>query len=181
MCRWLFKIVSKVVEISAYASVLENVTWWQTFERKTSLQSFQVSRFGGRSPDFWYSKYNLPISRFGMKISRFITRDSRLALSIANFAIAVGDTTFSLAHDVWLKTVCQFGWRNFYTLCDWKKQRCLTPQEEAFIETPYAPLHALKSLWSLSFVLRVTSINPFIGYPSQRERGLSRDPPSWFM
>ena len=41
--------------------------------------------------------------------------------------------------------------------------------------------HALKSLGSLSFVLRVTVINPFIGYPSQRERGLSRDPPSLFI
>ena len=43
--------------------------FWKTLfgdkhlREKTSLQSFQVSRFGGRSPDFWYSKYNLPISR----------------------------------------------------------------------------------------------------------------------
>ena len=42
----------------------------------------------------------MTISRFGMKISRFITRDSRLALYIANFAIAVGETTFSLANVV---------------------------------------------------------------------------------
>ena len=35
-----------------------------------------------------------------MKISRFITRDSRLVGSIANFAIAVGETTFSLANVV---------------------------------------------------------------------------------
>ena len=34
MCSWLFKIVYKVDEISAYASVLKNFIWWQTFERK---------------------------------------------------------------------------------------------------------------------------------------------------
>ena len=37
----------------------------------------------------------------------------------------------------------------------------------------------LRRAWT-SFSLRVTHINPFIGYPSQRERGLSRDPPSLF-
>ena len=32
----------------------------------------------------------------------------------------------------------------------------------------------------LSFALRVTAVNPFIGYRSQPEQGLSRDPPSLF-
>ena len=36
----------------------------------------------------------MKISRFGMQISRFITRDSSLSLSIASFAIAVGETMF---------------------------------------------------------------------------------------
>ena len=84
---------------------------------------------------------------------------------------------------MWLRTVRQFDGRNFYTLRVKTNKACLTPQEAAidqFIETPYALLHALKNLGSLSFVLRVTVINPFIGYPS-RERGLSRDPPSLFI
>ena len=63
-----------------------------------------------------------------------------------------------------------------------KNKTCLTPHEAAvFIEIPYALLHALKSLGSLYFVLLVTVINPFIGYPSQRERGISRDLPPLFI
>ena len=51
-----------------------------------------------KSPDFAgdlpiFDKI-MKISRFGMQISRFITRDSSLSLSIASFAIAVGETFF---------------------------------------------------------------------------------------
>ena len=42
----------------------------------------------------------MTISRFEMNISRFITRDY-LALSIANFAMTVGETIFSLANFVY--------------------------------------------------------------------------------
>ena len=44
----------------------------------------------------------------------------------------------------------------------------------------YLPMLCRASMGSLPLALRVTAINPFIGYPSQRERGLSRDPTSLF-
>ena len=53
-----------------------------------------------KSPDFAgdlpiFDKI-MKISRSGMKISRFITRDSRLKLSIVRFAIAAGETIFTV-------------------------------------------------------------------------------------
>ena len=53
---------------------------WNTVNNHTALvvQSFQVSRFGGRSPDFLHNNENLPISRFEMKISRFIEKTKHL-------------------------------------------------------------------------------------------------------
>ena len=44
---------------------------------KCHVQSFQASRFGGRSPAFLRNNENLPTSRFGMKISRFISTVKR--------------------------------------------------------------------------------------------------------
>ena len=70
---------------------------------RRDMKAWDVSR-ASKSPDL---AGDLPIfdivmtiSRFGMKITRFITRDSRIAMDIANFAIAVGETTFSLANVV---------------------------------------------------------------------------------
>ena len=90
-----------------------------------------------------------------MQISRFIARDSRLSLLIASFAITVGETIFSLAN-------------------------VLLPQEDAiFVGTPWSHMLCKPySQGSISFELRVTVMNPFIDYPNQRERGLSRDMPS---
>ena len=135
------------------------------------VQSFQVSRFGGRSPDCWSNNENLPISRFGMKISRFITRNSRLVLAIASFAIAVGETIFGLAI-FFLKPFANcvvIG--NKYSACG------LPPQEDAiFVGTPWS--HLLCRAWEAS-LLRYEWLS--IGYPSQRERGLSIDTPSLFI
>ena len=55
--------------------------------------------FAGDLPIFEKNNENLPISRFGMKISRFFYK-RLLARSIASFAIAVGETIFSLANCV---------------------------------------------------------------------------------
>ena len=59
----------------------------------------------GDLPLFLRNNENLPTSRFGMKISRFISKvniDSRIAMSIANFAVAVvGKTIFSFT--LWLQ------------------------------------------------------------------------------
>ena len=76
----------------------------------------------------------MTISRFEMKISRFITRDSRLAL--ANFDIAVGETTFSLTNVVKNRSPI---WRKELSVIE-KNKACLTPQEATiFIDTLRAP------------------------------------------
>ena len=74
-----------------------------------------------------------------MKISRFITRDSRLALSVANFAIAVGETTFSLSNVVKKKRSPIWRVELVYSRSVIDKHKTyLTPQEVAiFIDTSY--------------------------------------------
>ena len=52
----------------------------------------------------------------------------------------------------------------------------LPPYETAiFVKAPCS-----HRAWNASFALRMTAVNPFIGYHSQPEWGLSRDPPSLF-
>ena len=66
-------------------------------------------------------------------------------------------------------------WRN----TDWKMTTRLPPYETAiFAKAPCS--HSLYSRERHSFALRVTAVNPFIGYSGQPEWGLSRDAPSLF-
>ena len=63
----------------------------------------RLQRRASKSPDFSGDLpiyENLPISRFGMKISRFLLPKTMLARSIANFAIAAGESIVSLANVV---------------------------------------------------------------------------------
>ena len=65
--------VSRWLELRTETSL--QVAYWADPDTEP-MQSFQVSRFCGRSPDFLYNR--VKISRFGMKISRFIKKASHL-------------------------------------------------------------------------------------------------------
>ena len=67
---------------------------------RTLRRASKSPDFAGDLPIFDKNNENLPISRFGMKISRFFLQETMLARSIASFAIAVGETIFSLANFV---------------------------------------------------------------------------------
>ena len=144
-----------------------------------------ATRRASKSPDLagdlpiFDSNDNLPISRFGMKISRFITRDSRLALSIANFAIAVGETTFSLANvvknrgPIWRKEL-------LYSVIE-KIKRVWRPRKPPYSSRHRTGSYMLWKAWeaSLSCYAWPSLIRPLAtpasekeGFPETRHRNL---------